>query len=168
MSVYIQVVRHPYEEPYHLNLVMSASNGRQTGELEFYLNADTLGVWASEMEKFPVHAQSVLNWELGSEYPEDRFAFYFRFRLFTANSRGHCAIQLRFNNNAELPEREVSEFCIRAEPSQINRLGALFRGFSKLQHRVLRWSLTEGGLYASTQEAEQSVQPDRREDAAPG
>lgn len=168
MNTYIQVVRRPYEEPYHLNLVMSASNGRQAGELEFYVNADTLGAWADEMEKFPIHAQSVLNWELGSEYPEDRFAFYFRLRLFTVNSRGLCAIQVRFNNNAELPEREVSEFCIQTEPAQINRLGALFREFSKLQHQILHWSLTEGALYASTQEAEQSVQPDRREDAAQG
>src|SRR5687768_3782680 len=118
MNPYIRITRHPYEEPYHLNLVIEASNGSVCGKLEFYLNADALLKWADEMEIFPRHATSVVLWEIGSERPEDRFAFYFRLRLFTVDSLGHGAIQLRLNNNAALPDREVSEFCIRAEAAQ--------------------------------------------------
>jgi hypothetical protein len=46
---------------------------------------------------------------IGSEKIEDKFKYYFHFRLFTTDSIGHCAIQLRFNNNEALPERELSE-----------------------------------------------------------
>jgi hypothetical protein len=162
MKPFIRITRYPYEEPHHLNLVMSASNGQLVGKLEFYLNADALAEWATEMEEFPRHARSVVLWELGSERPEDRFAFYFRMRLFTTDSLGHGAIQLRFNNNAVLPEREVSEFCIRSEAAQINRLGNLLRQYSKLNHQVLDWSLTEGALYESTQDAEQAAAGDAR------
>jgi hypothetical protein len=116
---YIRITRYPYEEPHHLNLVMTASNGQLVGKLEFYLNADALTEWATELEIFPRHAKSVALWELGSERPEDRFAFYFRMRLFTTDSVGHGAIQLCFSNNEALPEREVSEFCIRSEAAQI-------------------------------------------------
>jgi len=162
MKPYIQITRYPYEEPHHLNLVMSASNGHVAGRLELYLNADALLEWADGMENFPIHAKSVSLWELGSEHPEDRFAFYFRLRLFTVDSLGHCAVQLRFNNNASLPDREISEFCIQAEAAQINRLGRLCREFSKLEHAVLHWSANDGQLYESIHDAEQAFACDAR------
>lgn len=157
MTPFIHIQRNPYEEPHHLNLVMTASNGGVQGRLEFYLNADALLEWAEGVESFPLHARSVLRWELGSEYPDDRFGFYFRLRLFTVDSVGHSAIQLRFNNNAALPEREISEFCIPSEPAQLNRLGRLLREFAQLQHRVLWWTPTNGSLFVTVQDAEQAL-----------
>ena len=157
MKPFIQIIRHPYEEPYCLNLVMTASNGSLRGGLEFYVSADELVEWAKGLEEFPLHAQSVLLWEIGSENPDDRFAFYFRLRLFTVDSVGHCAIQLRFNNNEALPHREISEFCIQAEPSQLNRLGQLLREFAQLRHRALVWSLSDGALYETIEDAEQAL-----------
>jgi hypothetical protein len=151
----IRIVRYPYEEPYTLNLVITASNGNVGGRLEFYLGASELLKWAEELERFPMHARSVYLWEVGSEYPEDRFGFYFRLRLFTTDSLGHCAIQFRFNNNAALPDREISEFCIGGlEPAQINRLGQLCRKFAALKHEVLDWSPTDGRLCESAREVE--------------
>lgn len=153
MGTYISIERVTYEEPYHLNLIMWASNGRVTGGLEFYVNAREILEWAVAMERFPLHAQSVELWEIGSEYPEDRFSVYFRMRLFTVDGLGHCALQFRFNNNEALPDREISEFCIPAEAAQINRLGQLLRGFAELKHLVLHWSPSGGGLYESREEA---------------
>jgi hypothetical protein len=162
MKPYIRITRYPYEEPHHLNLVITASNGQLVGKLEFYLNADALTEWATEMEAFPRQAKSAVLWELGSARPEDRFAFYFRMRLFTVDGLGHGAIQLAFNNNEASPDREVSEFCIRSEAAQINRLGNLLRQFSKLNHQVLHWSLTDGKLYESIEDAEQAFAGDGR------
>jgi hypothetical protein len=34
MKPYIRITRCPYEKPYHLNLVMTASNGQLAGKLE--------------------------------------------------------------------------------------------------------------------------------------
>jgi hypothetical protein len=153
MRPYIRIVRQPYEEPYHVNLVLEASNGAQKNRLEFYDNAEALSRLASELEAFPRHNGQVILWELGSERPEDRFAFYFRFRVFVVDPVGHCAIQLRFNNNEELPDRELSEFCIRAEPAQLNRLAQLLKQFSKLRHEVLEWELDDGRLHERAIEA---------------
>ena len=153
MRQYIRITRKPYEEPYHLNLVMEASNGIQTARLEFYDNADALPKVAKELEGFPRHKDHVFLWELGSERPEDRFAFYFRFRVFAIDSLGHCAIYLRFNNNDALPDREVAEFCIRAEPAQLDRLAGLFKQFAKLKHEVLEWELGDGQLLGKSIEA---------------
>ncbi len=163
MTPLIQLVRHPYEEPYHLNLVIMASNGSTSGSLEFYINASELVEWANAMETFPNHQNSVHLIELGSERPEDRWAYYFRMRFFTIDSAGHCAIQFRFNNNSNLPEREISEFCIVVEAAQINRLGVLVRKFAKLNDYVLRWSAYEGELFDSMSEAEQAIPADRGE-----
>jgi hypothetical protein len=65
-------------------------------------------------------------WEYGSKRPEDRCACYLRMRVFTGDLQGHSAIHFRFNNNEDLPHREVSEFCIRTDPAPINRLGSCF------------------------------------------
>src|SRR6185369_15402945 len=106
MSAYIRITRMPYEEPYHTHLVMEASNGRQRWEFEYYASVKSLIEWATRLEVFPRHKTDVYLFELGSERPEDRSAYYFRFRVFTTDSRGHCAIHLRFNNNEDLPRRE--------------------------------------------------------------
>ena len=50
MSPYIRLVRYPYEEPFHLNLVMIASNGGVRGRSEFYVGASELISWADSME----------------------------------------------------------------------------------------------------------------------
>lgn len=147
MTPFIKITRFPYEEPYHINLLIEASNGRLNGQLEFYTNPESLIEAADELEVFPTAIPSEFLWKLGSEKPEDRFAFYFCFRLFTTDLAGHCAIQLRFNNNQTLPDREISDFCLVAEPNALLRLGKLLRQFAKLEDEVLFWSHTEGELF---------------------
>jgi hypothetical protein len=155
MTSYIRLIRYPYEEPYHLDLGITASNGYARGRLQLYVGAQELAHWAEGIETFPVHARSVLLWQYGSERPEDRCACYFRMRVFTEDAQGHSAILFRFNNNADLPHRQISEFCIRTDPAPINRLGQLLREFAKLKHDVLEWSPTSGRLFESLEDPEQ-------------
>jgi hypothetical protein len=162
MKPFIRITRIPYEEPYHVHLILEASNGEFRGVLEFYDNASAFKEWADALENFPSHSRAVFLHELGSERPEDRSAHYFRLRVFTTDGLGHCAIQLRMNNNSELPYRNLSEFCIRAEAADINRLGALCRKFAVLKHEVLHWRLTEGELYETRLDAEQAAAGDAR------
>jgi hypothetical protein len=112
-----------------------------------YVIANVLHEWADHLETFPRHNTDVFLYEIGSERPEDRWGYYFRFRAFLTDALGHCAIHLRTNNNEDLPHREIAEFCIQAEPSQINCLGKLFREFAKLKHHTLDWKVTDGELY---------------------
>jgi hypothetical protein len=147
MAPHLRISRQLYEEPYHLNLVVSASNGNVSAEFEYYENANVIHEWATRLEQFPRHENDVFLHEVGSEVPEDRIAYYFRLRVFATSPTGACAVQLRFNNNRSLPNREIFDFCIQAEPSQINRLGKLLRTFAELRHEILEWNVTDGQLY---------------------
>ncbi len=73
---FIIIRRHPYEEPYHLNLVITASNGVFAGTLEYYCNATDLTEMGSKLMSFPERIGDTYSYELGSPRPEDRFAFH--------------------------------------------------------------------------------------------
>jgi hypothetical protein len=145
VSSFIELVRHPYEEPHHLNLVVKASNGAQQATLEFYANAGDLNAFAKAIRDVPGRKSEAL-WELGSELPEDRFAFYFRLRAHKIASTGQCAMEVRLNNNESPPDRQLAEFSLRALPADLDRLADLLESFGRLEHRQLRWSVTDGEL----------------------
>lgn len=142
----IAISRTPYEEPYHLNLRIKASNGRLCGELEYYCNADDLRRVGEEMRAYAGKKEADIVYELGSEKAEERFAFFLSMRVQAIDSRGHCCVMIRLNNNEPVPDTEVSEFAIRAEVADINRLGALLARFGELRHSVLLWHVTSGEL----------------------
>lgn len=137
MENHINIERVPYEEPYHIQLIWNVSNGNTSSSFDYYDNAESLLEIAKHLEQFPRHRDDMFLYEIGSEKPEDRFAYYFRFRVFTIDSVGHSAIQIRFNNNAELPYREIVELCLITEPASLNKLGKLFREFAKLKKLTL-------------------------------
>lgn len=145
MTPFIEVVRRPYEEPYHLNLVVTASNGFQAASLQIYANATDLGTYASALCDVANRTSEAL-WELGSERSEENFAFYFRLRAHQLSGTGQCAVEIRFNNNRPPPDREISEFSIQALPSDLDRLAMLFERFGRLEHRKLTWNVTSGEL----------------------
>lgn len=90
MRSFIQLSRHLYEEPYHLNLVIIASNGLASGSLEFYTNPGKIAELGSALKTFPSHQRSSHLFEIGSEYPEDQFAFYLRLRVQALNEKDKC------------------------------------------------------------------------------
>ena len=141
----LEIERIPYEEPYHINLVISASNGNSCGRIEIYDNADFLKRIADALEEFPLNSRDEFVWELGSEKTEDKFAFYFQFRVFNYMTEGWISgIHIRFNNNEEVPFKEISDFCIPCEPAGINRLGRMFREFAKLDSKKITWNGVDG------------------------
>jgi hypothetical protein len=146
MSYFIRIERSPYEEPFHLQLLLEVSNGRQTASLEIYLSIDSLRELADALEVFPRHVNDVHVLEIGTEDPRERWAYYLLIRAFVTNGLGHCALMFRLNNNRDLPYRELAEFCIEAEPANINQLGRLLRTFTKLQHTSLYWSANDSTL----------------------
>jgi hypothetical protein len=146
MKNLIEIERIPYEEPNCINLIVKASNNYSASQLEIYDNADALLKCAEALENFPRHSTDSFLWELGSERPEDNFAFYFRFRLFMLDPAGHGCIQIRFNNNGGFPDRAISEFCITCEAAGISKLGKLFKEFSKLKSRKLTWDGIDGEI----------------------
>ena len=148
----IKLTRYPYEEPYHLNLRIAASNGHLNGDLEYYCNATDLKELGKQLVDFSGKRSEKIVYELGSEKPEDRFAFFLSLRVEPLDAVGHCAVIVRLNNNQTIPEREVTEFCIKAEVADVNRLGKLLVEFGRLQHRALEWSVQDGRLLKEDEE----------------
>lgn len=145
-DVGVELTRTPYEEPYHLRLLIVASYGRLRGELEYYCNADDLQELGAQMRAYSGSRDQEIVYELGSEKPEDRFAFFLSLRVQAINSRGHCCLSVRLNNNDPTPRREITELSIPAEVADVNRLGDLLMGFSQLRHHRLVWRVTTGEL----------------------
>jgi hypothetical protein len=142
----IKITRFPYEEPYHLNLLIQASNGKMNGRLGYYCNADDLKNLGNQLLNFPSKGDEKIVYQIGSEKPEDRFAFFFRLEIISLDLAGHSAIRIRINNNQPPPATEASEFCIPTDVADVNRLGSLLVAFGKLEHRVLDWSVKDGKL----------------------
>ena len=148
----IRITRYPYEEPYHLRLRIEASNHRLDGELEYYCNADDLKRLGKELANFSGKRVEEVTYTLGSERPEDRFAFFLYLQVKALDSSGHSAVLVRLNNNQDFPDREVSEFAIKAEVADLNRLGDLLIKFGELQHRILDWRVQDGRLLKANEE----------------
>ena len=150
----LRITRIPYEEPYHIRLRIAASNGRLSGYLEYYSNVSDLVSFGKQLVDFVGLKQGDVTYELGSERKEDRFAFYLGLRVRALDSKGHCAVIVRLNNNQEVPDREIAEFCITAEVADVNRLGRLLSEFGRLQHRVLSWTVQDGELSNKGEDAD--------------
>lgn len=129
-----------------MNLFIEASNGKISSSLGYYCNASDLNKLGNQLLHFLGNGDEKIVYELGSEKPEDRFAFFFRFQVISLDAVGHSAIQLRMNNNRPPPATEVCEFCIPTDTADVNRLGRLFVAFGELEHRVLEWSVKDGKL----------------------
>jgi hypothetical protein len=142
----IKITRFPYEEPYHLNLWIEASNGKVNGRLEYYCNADDLKQLGNKLLGYSGKRDERILYQLGSEKSEDRFAFFFSLEITPLDSVGHGVIRLRMNNNRPPPEIEVTEFCIPADVADVNQFGQLLVAFGKLEYRVLNWSIKDGEL----------------------
>lgn len=144
MAKSIKITRNPYEEPYHINLIFKASNGEISGQLEIYDNADILKKMADILEDFPFNNITTFMWELGSEKPKDNFAFYFKCEFSLIKHTSECVIGIRLNNNNDGIEKSISEFHIKCYPAELNKLGQLFREFSKLEKETLIWNGLDG------------------------
>jgi hypothetical protein len=148
----IRITRSPYEEPYHLNLYIEASNGIINGMLEYYCNADDLRTLGKQLTNFTGTNKEEIIYQLGSEDKQDRFAFFLGIRVMPLDLSGHCAVLIRLNNNQEPPDNQMCEFSIRADVADINRLGELLNGFGRLEHHVLDWRVQDGRLFKTREE----------------
>ena len=124
-----------------MNLAVSAGNGSAQAGLEIYADASDLKYAAVALTGFPKRKEDEFLWELGSEDPKKRFAFYFRLRVFQYAAHGHCAIEFRFNNNQKPPERQISEFYLKVCPTDIDQLGKMFASFAELEDTSMEWSV---------------------------
>jgi hypothetical protein len=148
---FLVVRRHPYEEPYHTQLEFTVTNGTFSGAADIYCNVDDIASIGRALEAFPSRIGDQFVYEYGTDDPSAKFYRHFVMRAYTVDGVGHCALQFAINLNEAEPNEGVSRFSIKAEPSAIGRLGALFAQFAELRHLELHWSPTSGELHAKHQ-----------------
>ena len=139
MNSFIKLEYVPYEET-TIKIKWHVSNGNTATKAEYYHNLLELEKIANHLEIFPRNSSDKFIHAFGSERQEDRAAYYFRLYVFLHSSTGGSSMLFRFSNNRPLPDTEITEFCIHTEPAAINKLGKMFRQFSKLEDEVMIWS----------------------------
>lgn len=144
-NIGIHIRRHPYEEPYLVNLVFTANNGAFKGQLEYYCDPNDLKDIGMALRDFPKKIPDEYSYEIGSTKSEDNFAHYFALHASTTDRSGHCALQVVIDNNKNRPNEGACSFSIIVEPNALVRLGELLIAFSKLKHREMCWTLSGDG-----------------------
>ncbi len=140
MRNFLKIERIPYEEPYHLELHWAVSSEEGAAHFEFYDNAEILTSFAQGLVNFPKHVKDKFAYQLGSEKPEDNFAYFFNFEVALTNGRGHDAgIDIRFTNNRKSSDLRVIDFRLSTSAPRIRKLGESFQEFSKLKSEILYW-----------------------------
>lgn len=146
MKTSLQLFRYTLSEPDFLTLGIVASNGQQSGTHEFCCYAHDIRNAGKALSGFPRHRNDEFLWRFSSTFPGDPGDGFSSFRAFVFNNRGHSAIQVKFDNNLEIPDRAITDFCIKAEVAKLNLLGEIFLEFSELKHEELWWDTQAGGL----------------------
>ncbi|HEX4809576.1 MAG TPA: hypothetical protein VH325_11640 [Bryobacteraceae bacterium] len=144
---YLVVRRYPYEEPFHMQLEFSVSNGLFSGTTDIYCNVGDLKEIGNRLKSFPTRLGDEFRYEYGSEDPARRHYRYFLLRAYTIDNAGHCALQVKMNNNTREPHEGTCTLSIKAEAAALNRLGSLFLTFSQLEHLEFHWNLEDQELF---------------------
>lgn len=159
MKPFIQITRHLYEEPYHLNLVIIASNGRARGTLEFYLNPGDLENIGVNLLNFPLHEKASYIFERGSEEKKDNFGWYLKLQITSPGGlQNKFTMRLRFNNNENNREfhfaadPQLTDFGFVISAEDLRHLGKLINDLSTLEHQRLYWTPGSGTLDNNVQE----------------
>lgn len=144
MDQYIKLSSLEVDDRSEDAVLLEASNGTTSGELELYLKPEELKQLSVDLKEFPKQADDMVVFENGEE---KSLSYYILLRFIVTNASGHCAIHIRMNNGDLPPNTEISEFYIMAEPSQINRLGNLLEKFSTKKYRAMEWDVSDGLLF---------------------
>ncbi len=138
--------RLPYEEPYHTQLEFIVSNGLLAVKVDIYCSVRDIADIGNALVTFPKEIGDQYVYEYGSEDPAAKFYRHLRLRAYTVGSVGHCALQFTVNLNQPQPDEGTTQFSLKADPAEINRLGELLVTFSQLKHLELQWSPRESCL----------------------
>ena len=140
-TAFVAVARFPYEEPYHTQLRIAASNGEYSGRLDLYCGVNELLEISNALSRFPSKVPDEYYYEYGSEDPAVRFYRYFKLRAYTTDLRGQCALQFTMNLNQSEPTEGRCCFSFQVEPAALQRLAHLFKELHEAPTGEFEWTL---------------------------
>lgn len=121
---FIKIEKHDkydYDDPEWF-IGFTFSNDTLTAYQEIYLKDSDLLELAKKLIEFSEQNNKII-FEIGSEDPKDRWAYFFKISIYMYNSSGHTAINITLNNNGENQLSEKSHFSILCTPADVNNLG---------------------------------------------
>jgi len=112
-----------------VELVVCASNGRQTGTMRVYLNPDDLRTFGAQLQSFPTDMDQVVSLESGG-VASDWYG-HFLMRAFVLDT-SRCALEVLMDSRGEPPSEARLHFFVELEAACANRLGRAIEGWDVL------------------------------------
>ncbi len=135
---HIGIKRVPYEEPYHLNLLISVSDGASEGSLEYYCNTSDLLDIGNALEAISEGGRNEYVYEVGSTQPKNRWAYHFYLRAL-ASTPEKCELQIAFTDHSAEPIHSY-KFSITSNFDSVSLLGTQFLHLGRLNLTEFNWS----------------------------
>ncbi len=123
-----------------IELVVCASNGRQTGAMEVYLHPDDLRSFGAHLQSFPTDMDHVVSLESGGVASE--WYGHFLMRAFVLDTSS-CALEVLMDSRGEPLSEARLHFYVELEAACANRLGRAIEGWDVLNAQPLVF--TENG-----------------------
>ena len=118
-----------------LKVDLTASNGKQLGNVEFFIYPDELSNFGIELQSYPTSLEHVACIEYG-ERPD--FYSHVKLSVSALESSGRSAIEVRFDNRGEPPGEAQVRFFIESEPARLNRFGQQIVNWARNPEKKLR------------------------------
>lgn len=143
--------RHPdaESEPELILLEIAATNGAFASRSQFFTGASYVESFGVALSQFPASASDRPTFLNGGECAGDQSS-YLSITAFLEGSRSALGLHFKERGYHRVFDGEM-QFSILVEVAAINRLGALIRKFSKLQHCDLIWTPHMGELFEDSQ-----------------
>lgn len=142
------VRRHPYEEPFHTEFEVIASDGGFAGRVRFFTPADTFITIASGLIAFCDDPTSEFI------YRSDGRGSAFRLICRSTNRTGNCALEIDMRTDAAHPFEGSCLLTLHSDIGAILKLGVRLREFGRLTHEELHWLPNGDGRMFEKQQIE--------------
>lgn len=159
---FLIIRRHPYEEPYLVELEFIISNGFFSSSIDdIYCTVEDIDQMGKTLKEFPKKVPDEYRYEYEIGKPEDDYYRYFSLKISTRNSVGDSFLQFQINIDPEEPGWALyggmCKLYFPAEAAGINHLGRMLEQFRKLEYLELRWNAVNGKLYEEYQKLEVGI-----------
>jgi hypothetical protein len=139
-GIKIKVIREPDDDGLY-KFQISLSNGDTFASLDFWEYGDNFEEFGGQLIDFPKGLKDVVTYDVGEERKEGqpKWAYYLHVSAFCFNASGQSAVKVIVDNHADIPDHQRSEFYIKSEPANLNRLGQKLKSWTPDKEKELTW-----------------------------
>jgi hypothetical protein len=120
-----------------INYQLSLSNGTTSTAISFYHDIDFFKKFAQDLINFPKTIDDSVLMEIGKD--NLKWAYWIRIRIYCYEPAGRTAIEIKINNNEEVPQTNKCEFFINTVPASINNFGQMLMNWNPEVSNKISW-----------------------------